>query len=207
MIDNSTRISQIPPQTKAHELAVSSMLAATDDLTDLPSTGRPPKNDGFVKPPNYELRADQVKSQQAAQAERFKEMILNITGKQQAAYDAPTKVEGSTKEEIEKAQAIIAGSGENSVKAVATRITDIAKALAGTDTTKIAGLKRAVTDAFEAARKTSGGKLSKIASDTLAEIMSQFKTWENSGKPPVTETDKDGSTTDKKDDAKVDTED
>ena len=76
------------------------------------------------------------------------------------------------------AAASIADGGEYSIDAVATRIMDMAKALSGGDTSKIAVLRDAVTKGFEAAGVELGGKLPGICQDTYTEVMSRFDQWE-----------------------------
>ncbi|MDF2948837.1 MAG: uncharacterized protein K0R07_858, partial [Sedimentibacter sp.] len=70
--------------------------------------------------------------------------------------------------------------GEYSVDAVATRIMDMAKALSGSDKSKIPLLKDAVKKGFEAAglELNGGAGLPEICNKTYDEIMKRFDEWE-----------------------------
>ena len=85
-----------------------------------------------------------------------------------------------TPEDSQNAAAAIAPGGEYSVDAVAGRILDMAKALAGGDESKIAELREAVEKGFEAAGVELGGELPGICQETYNEVMKGFDEWEAS---------------------------
>ena len=84
-----------------------------------------------------------------------------------------------TPEESAAAAESIAPGGEYSVDAVATRLMDMAMALAGGDSSKISLLRGAVQKGFEAAGVDFGGKLPSICNETYDEVMRRFDEWEN----------------------------
>ena len=94
--------------------------------------------------------------------------------------ETAAKVREKAPEVREKAAAAIAPGGEYSVDAVAGRILDMAKALAGGDESKIAELRQAVEKGFEAAGVELGGELPGICQDTYNQVMKGFDEWEAS---------------------------
>ncbi|MGN0605716.1 MAG: hypothetical protein ACI4JM_04250 [Oscillospiraceae bacterium] len=90
-----------------------------------------------------------------------------------------------TEADSQKALEAISDGGEYSVDAVATRIMDMAEALAGGDQTKLAMLREAVTAGFSDAAKKLGLKdeeMPDITKETYAEVMNRFDAWEQSFK-------------------------
>lgn len=85
-----------------------------------------------------------------------------------------------TQADSNAAAASIAPGGEYSVDAVAGRILDMAKALAGGDESKISALRTAVQKGFKAAGVDLGGKLPSICNDTYDQVMKGFDDWEKS---------------------------
>ena len=86
-------------------------------------------------------------------------------------------------EDVAGAQAAIDDGGDYSVDAVATRIMDCAKALAGDDPTKIDTLRKAVTKGFGQAASQLGLKeddMPSITKSTYTEVMKRFDDWESS---------------------------
>lgn len=80
-----------------------------------------------------------------------------------------------------KAAQAISEDGEWGVKAVATRIMDMAVALSGGNTEKLSILRDAVEKGFAAAEKQWGGKLPSITQQTHKEIDNRFDYWEKYG--------------------------
>lgn len=76
----------------------------------------------------------------------------------------------------------IEDGGEYSVDAVAGRILDMAKSLAGGDPSKIDMLKNAVIKGFGEAEKAFGQKMPDITSKTYDAVMKGFDEWANEGK-------------------------
>lgn len=88
-----------------------------------------------------------------------------------------------TEADSQKALESISEGGEYSVDSVATRIMDMAEALAGGDPTKLATLREAVTAGFSDAASKLGLKddeMPDITKETYAEVMSRFDKWEQS---------------------------
>lgn len=88
-----------------------------------------------------------------------------------------------TEEDMEKAKESISDGGFYSVDAVATRIMDMATALAGDDPSKISVLREAVVKGFGQAAETLGLKdedMPEITKSTFTEIMKRFDDWEKS---------------------------
>ncbi|MBE6842847.1 MAG: hypothetical protein E7510_08480 [Ruminococcus sp.] len=88
-----------------------------------------------------------------------------------------------TQEDIEAAKQSVSEGGFYSVDAVATRITDMAMALAGDDPSKISVLRDAVTKGFGQAAETLRLKeddMPDITKRTYTEIMKRFDEWEKS---------------------------
>lgn len=88
-----------------------------------------------------------------------------------------------TEEDMEKAKESISDGGYYSVDAVATRIMDMATALAGDDPSKISVLREAVVKGFGQAAETLGLKeddMPEITKSTYTEVMKRFDDWEKS---------------------------
>lgn len=77
-----------------------------------------------------------------------------------------------------EAAASIAEGGELSPEAVSSRIVDFAKALSGEDKSKLALLRKAIDDGFDAAEKAWGGELPEISRKTYDLIMEKLDAWE-----------------------------
>lgn len=87
-----------------------------------------------------------------------------------------------------QAQEAISEDGYWGVEKTAGRILDFAKALAGDDESKIAGLRKAFEKGFKEATKTWGKDLPDISNKTYEKVQSLFDEWENSyKKTPETE--------------------
>ncbi len=88
-----------------------------------------------------------------------------------------------TQEDIDASEKAISDDGNYSVDAVATRIMDMATALAGDDPEKISTLRDAVIKGFGQAAKTLGLKdddMPDITKRTYTEIMKRFDDWTDS---------------------------
>lgn len=72
----------------------------------------------------------------------------------------------------------LSGDGEYSADAVSARIMDMAKALAGTDKSKIDLLKKAVNDGFEAVKSNFGAELASVSQETYDLVMGSFYRWQ-----------------------------
>lgn len=113
----------------------------------------------------------------------FKEQIKKMIAKQ--GETSNLKLFGLdlhvTEEDSLKAKKSIEEGGEYSIDAVATRIMDMAKALANGDNSKITLLRDAVQKGFEAAglEFNDGNGLPEISHKTYDEIMKRFDEWES----------------------------
>ena len=161
-------------------------MAAKAAEAEVATTEETKKEDTFVKgettaevtyKPPKRLTADQRTSINEQMANSYQQMLTNMVSKQANAYN---QVSGNKtdKKPLDPASSIAPG-GEYSVDAVATRLMDMAKSLAGGDKSKIALLRDAVEKGFKAAGVELGGKLPSISQDTLAEVRKRFDEWEN----------------------------
>lgn len=78
-----------------------------------------------------------------------------------------------------QAQQDISEDGFWGVKQTAARTLDFAKALAGGDPSKIALLKNAIEEGYQAAEKAWGGELPEISKQTQAAILKGLEDWAN----------------------------
>lgn len=141
---------------------------------------------------NKGLSADQLKAIQEQQMASFNNMLASMLNSQagfqniskgtnlQITKDLFSKLNITPADSAKAAQAI-SEDGEWGVKAVATRIMDMAVALSGGDTEKLSILRDAVEKGFSAAEKQWGGKLPSITDDTHKEINNRFDYWEKYG--------------------------
>lgn len=133
------------------------------------------------------LKAEQRQQIDDQRTASFQTMLKDMLGRQAGIANA-TENNGAVSmatimgfagtSDPTKAAASIAPGGEYSVDAVATRILDMAKSLAGGDESKIATLRKAVEKGFKAAGVELGGKLPSISTDTYNEVMKRFDAWE-----------------------------
>lgn len=137
------------------------------------------------------LSAEQMKTIQEQQIASFKSMLTSMLGtqaeKDKAARfgltinaDLFSKLTVSKEQQLEAQQAI-SENGEWGIKAVAGRIMDMAVALSGGDSSKIAVLRNAVEKGFQQAGVQWGQELPGICQDTHKEIDRQFDYWEEHG--------------------------
>lgn len=77
-----------------------------------------------------------------------------------------------------EAQALIAEGGELSAEKVSDRIVEFAKSVSGGDKSKLASLKGAITEGFEAAAAVLGGELPEVSQRTYDLIMEKLDAWE-----------------------------
>lgn len=141
---------------------------------------------------NKGLSVDELKAIHEQQMASFNSMLANMLKSQggmsniangtniQITKDLFSKL-NITPADSAKAAEAISEDGEWGVKAVATRIMDMAVALSGGDTEKLSVLRDAVEKGFAAAEKQWGGKLPSITGDTHTEINNRFDYWEKYG--------------------------
>ncbi len=133
------------------------------------------------------LQVSQLQDMQRKRTESFEQMIRSMLVKQGEKSNLTLfghKLNVSVADS-QKAAAAIAEGGEYSVDAVATRILDMAKALSGGDSSKIAELRSAVEKGFKAAGVDFGSKLPGICQDTYTEVMKRFDDWEKDARTTV----------------------
>ena len=138
------------------------------------------------------LSADELKAIQEQQMASFNNMLSSMLKSQggfqniangknlQITKDLFSQLNITPADSAKAAQAI-SEDGEWGVKAVATRIMDMAVALSGGNTEKLSILRDAVEKGFAAAEKQWGGKLPSITQQTHKEIDNRFDYWEKYG--------------------------
>lgn len=200
----------------------SSTTASTTARTDGYESSSNRKVTGLYTKPQNKLTDEQIQALQDAQAESKKNLIEALSasltiGQGSNALTASSILDGSifTSEfcsytcelpalatDPTEAQAAISEGGAYSVDAVATRIMDLATALAGDDEAMLAKMRSAVEKGFGMARSTflrvtGENKLPQVCQDTYKEVMSRFDKLQNKStedsdntKEPTTETEK-----------------
>ena len=121
---------------------------------------------------------------EAQRQQAMTNMLTEMLGKQAeaAGFNFFTgKTDSFTADDVTEAQNSISEGGYWSVDAVAGRIMDMAKALAGDDAGKFETLKNAVIEGFGGAAKQLGFKsmddMPEITSQTFDEVMKRFDKW------------------------------
>jgi len=166
--------------------------AATATQNEANKTKAPDK-DTFVKSTEQKrLTAAQLEEIQNQQAASFQKMISNMMSNQAdkanlaknglSAINADmiSRLTVSPEQKLE-AERAVSEDGEWGVKAVATRIMDMAMALSGGDSSKISTLRSAVEKGFREAGLQWGQDLPSICNDTYNEVNKRFDYWEQNG--------------------------
>lgn len=141
---------------------------------------------GIYSKENIRKTVEQIEEQRAA---AMTQMIQDMLGQQANAAgldfvfgDSAFDLSKITQSDIDEAKASIEGDGYWSVNSVATRIMDMAKLLAGGDSSKLAMLKDAVIKGFGGAVSQFGFEsmddMPEITRQTYDEVMSRFDKWE-----------------------------
>lgn len=148
------------------------------------------KSDVFVKSEtqtasvtyNKKLTSKQLEGIKNEQAESLKSLVQQMLGKQ-AEKSGAAGIESiiGTKQTEETAADDFYNDPEWGVDAVATRLMDMAVALSGGDTSKIAELRDAVERGFKAAGAEFGKELPGVCQSTYTETMKRFDYWEENG--------------------------
>lgn len=183
---NTTKTSRVPEKTTTGKAAEGTgpegSSAVRQDRFEYTTQDKP------VTYSKSQLTSAQVQQLQDAQAQRmesFQRMLQSMITKQGEMSNLTLfglKLTVTPADSLKAASAIAEG-GEYSVDAVATRILDMAKALSGGDSSKIAELRGAVQKGFAAAGVELGGSLPGICQDTYTEVMKRFDDWENEAQP------------------------
>lgn len=139
---------------------------------------------------NYKMDTNklaELKAQFSQQTSSFQAMIrrmfeqqgikANQAGNYQDLFD---KVVVSSDTQASAAEAI-SENGYWGVEKTSERILDFAKALAGSDPSKIEMLKSAFSRGFDKAKMMFGGKLPEISQKTHDKVMEGFDSWEKEG--------------------------
>lgn len=184
--------------TPAIPRAAAETAAKTDD-TQKTSSG--PNKDTFVKSSDTvksadtapkRLTADQLQALQEQQAASFQKMlssmVTNQADKANIAHNGLDALNADlfsrlrvTPEQQAAATQAISEDGEWGVKAVASRIVDMAVSLSGGDSSKASQLRSAVEKGFKQAGVQWGQKLPSICQDTYDEVQKRFDYLEENG--------------------------
>ena len=199
-----------PSTSKTTKVSTKSVKTSTNDKastsfkTDGYESSKNRNVTGLYAKPQHKLTDEQIQSLQDAQAESKKNLIEALSsaltiGQGSNAFTAASILDGSVFTSAfcsytcelpalatnpEEAQAAISEGGAYSVDAVATRIIDLATALAGDDEAMLAKMRSAVEKGFGMARNTFSrvtgeDKLPQICQDTYKEVMNRFDKLQN----------------------------
>lgn len=130
---------------------------------------------------------EQLRNSEEQRVKAFEDTIRSIAAQQGQVINFTFRGQGLhvTEEQRAEAEKSISEGGEYSVDSVAGRIMDMAKALAGEDSSKISMLREAVKKGFSGAASLLGKKddeMPEITKNTYTEVMKRFDDWENSFK-------------------------
>lgn len=184
----------------AAEKAAAEKIKSSDDGKD-----KEIRTDSFTKSPetkaeetgiySRESILEQLRNSEEQRVKAFEDTIRSMMAQQGQTVNLTFRGIGLhvTEEKRAEAEKAISEGGEYSVNSVADRIMDMAKALAGDDSSKISMLRDAVKKGFGGAAELLGKKedeMPDITKDTYSEVMKRFDEWENSFKEK-TETESD----------------
>lgn len=141
---------------------------------------------GIYSKENIRKTVEQIEAQrQAAMTQMISDMLgqqANASGLDFIFGNGSLTLSEITQADIDEAKASISEGGFWSVDAVATRIMDMAKLLAGGDSSKLAVLKDAVIKGFNGAVSQFGfdslDEMPDITQQTYTEVMNRFDKWE-----------------------------
>lgn len=130
---------------------------------------------------------EQLRNSEEQRVKAFEDTIRSMAAQQGQVINFTFRGHGLhvTEEQHAEAEKSISEGGEYSVDSVAGRIMDMAKALAGEDSSKISMLREAVQKGFSGAASLLGKKddeMPEITKNTYTEVMKRFDDWENSFK-------------------------
>lgn len=137
---------------------------------------------------------EQLRNSEEQRVKAFEDTIRSMAAQQGQVINFTFRGQGLhvTEEQRAEAEKSISEGGEYSVDSVAGRIMDMAKALAGDDSSKISMLREAVKKGFSGAASLLGKKddeMPEITKNTYSEVMKRFDDWENSFKEKTDETE------------------
>lgn len=151
--------------------------------------------DAYVKSSEYQNDIysrdniiNQLKASEQQRIESFQKMIQDLIFKQTDGYKlsisdgSKTPLVGInvTQETIDSAKVAISEDGEYGINAVADRIMNMAKALAGGDNSKLELLRNAVSKGFGYVENLYRDNYPEVCKDTYSEIMNRFDKWQKS---------------------------
>lgn len=130
---------------------------------------------------------EQLRNSEEQRVKAFEDTIRSMAAQQGQVINFTFRGQGLhvTEEQRAEAEKSISEGGEYSVDSVTGRIMDMAKALAGEDSSKISMLREAVQKGFSGAASLLGKKddeMPEITKNTYTEVMKRFDDWENSFK-------------------------
>lgn len=136
---------------------------------------------------------EQLRKSEEQRVKAFEDTIRSMAAQQGQTINFTFRGQGLhvTEEQRAEAEKSISEGGEYSVNSVADRIMNMAKALAGEDSSKISMLREAVQKGFSGAASLLGKKddeMPEITKNTYSEVMKRFDDWENSFKEKTEET-------------------
>ena len=194
----STTSTQATSKSKSTK-SDSSVATSSSGKTDGYESSKNRQVTGLYNKPQHKLTDEQVQALKDAQTESNKRLIEALSasltiGQGSNAFTASSLLNGSVftsqfcsytcelpalATDPTEAQAAISEGGAYSVDAVATRIMDLATALAGDDETMLAKMRSAVEKGFGMAKQTFSqitgeNKLPQICQDTYKEVMNRF---------------------------------
>ena len=140
-----------------------------------------------------------MKDEQAANQQRFVEMMKSMLTKQGKVYGQSTDYTVSAEVQAAAKEAI-AEDGYWGVKQTSERMVNFGKALVGGDPARAGEMRDAFIKGYEAAAKVWGGALPDIAKETYDASMKLFDEWEKEGKKTDESVDKAPGTEGSKDD-------
>ena len=193
------QISQINSQQSLQKTQWQAQAAAQKETAPASETSQAAQQDRFIpsediqpvtysKPRSASSTAELLRAAEQQRIESFQNMLRDMVVQQgQASNLALLGMElFVSPTQRQQAVAAISEGGAYSVDAVATRIMDMAKALAAGDDSKLETLRQAVQKGFEAAGAQWGDELPGICQDTYTEVMKRFDDWAqqaNEGQP------------------------
>lgn len=140
---------------------------------------------------------NQIRADEQQRIESFQKMIQSLLSEQTDSFKlsvyVPSIDDSSvslidlnvTQKAIDKAKIAISEDGEYGANAVAERIMNMAKALAGGDNSKLELLRNAVSKGFESVSNLYGDNYPEICKNTYTEVMNRFDEWQSSIDKPV----------------------
>lgn len=151
------------------------------------------KEDGFVKSPFAKPKAEEIsalKADMKTNVGAFRAMVQGLFQKQ-GGYKMDSMQSLTELTESAETPETAFEDGPWGIEAVATKILDFAKSLAGGDESKLELLEDAVMKGFKQAEEIWGGKLPDVSYKTLDRVKQGFQEWKDSFKKTAAVTGED----------------